>query len=301
MGKYLNISGKVFDRLTALYPIKTDTGVNKWVCRCICGNEHSVQTNKLITGQVKSCGCLFKEKIKKGMGKTHGMGSTAEYGAWSKMKHRCYNKNTHNYNNYGGRGIIVCDRWLNSFENFLEDMGTRPANKHSIDRIDVNGNYELSNCRWATPTEQANNTTKNVYINYKGERLTLSQWSKVLNISPSTISQRIKSKLPLHLILSPKNLITIEHNGSTMTIKEWSEELGIPIWLITQRMRIGMSVDKILSKTLIIPKVYYTYDKETKCLSQWAKQFNISISTFKRKIKKYGFDNFVTTLLTTTK
>jgi hypothetical protein len=113
-----------------------------------------------------------------------------EEGTYRNMMSRCYNPNATGYEYYGGRGITVCDRWKESFENFLEDMGPRPDNM-TLDRIEVNGNYEKSNCRWATNEEQGNNRTNNTVIEYLGEKKTIEQWSEILNIKANTITYRL--------------------------------------------------------------------------------------------------------------
>lgn len=132
-----------------------------WQCKCDCGNEKVVVADSLISGRTKSCGCLQKELaadrlLKHGRNRTGKR--TREYEVWLHMISRCENENDKSFINYGGRGIKVCDSWRHSFENFLFDMGKRPSTKHSIDRIDVNGNYEPSNCRWVTKDVQARNT-----------------------------------------------------------------------------------------------------------------------------------------------
>ena len=138
----------------------------RWLCVCDCGKETTVYARGLRKGTTKSCNCLQRELSSiqsKARSTTHGHAShsnrSREYNTWSTMKTRCLNKNYPKYNNHGGRGITICDRWRHSFENFLADMGPRPKNT-SIDRIDVNGNYEPGNCRWATPLQQRHNQRK---------------------------------------------------------------------------------------------------------------------------------------------
>lgn len=118
------------------------------------------------------------------------MWRSREYTSWQAMNQRCYNPKDDHFKDYGNRGIKVCDRWVESFENFYADMGSRPA-KTTLDRKDVNGHYELSNCRWATVKEQANNRRNNTYLTFMGEKLTQKQWSERLNLSESTIHNRL--------------------------------------------------------------------------------------------------------------
>ncbi len=127
---------------------------------------------------------------------------TPEFIAWANMLDRCYNPNKPNYKDYGGRGIMVCERWGDSFENFLSDMGLRPSDKHSLDRFPNNdGNYEPSNCRWATRPQQQANTTRNVILSHNGKSMNIKEWSKETGIAQSVIAYRIKSGLPSDRIL----------------------------------------------------------------------------------------------------
>lgn len=159
MNNALDLKGKRFERLTVVRLLGSNKYKNHvWECLCDCGNiTHSVGT-RLKRGIKKSCGCLIKDTHTK-HGKTH----THEYVAWMNMKRRCCDENIRQYKDYGGRGISVCNRWLKSFNNFIEDMGEKPSSYHSIDRINNDGNYEPGNCRWATKEQQAIN--KRVFSN----------------------------------------------------------------------------------------------------------------------------------------
>jgi hypothetical protein len=127
-----------------------------------------------------------------------------EYNAWSNMKTRCYNSNYYLYHRYGGRGIIVCDEWKDSFDLFLKDMGARPSTKHSIDRKDNDGNYEPSNCRWATPEEQANNTRSNKIIEVDGVKNTLAEWCRIYNQNYSMVQKRLSDGMEAKKALTSK-------------------------------------------------------------------------------------------------
>lgn len=163
----------------------------RWICRCDCGETREVFGSNLIRGLSQSCGCLTRERVKEA-NTTHGRRHTPEYETWAKIIARCENPKASVFAYYGGRGISVCERWRHSFENFFADMGLKPTPKHSIDRIDTNGNYEPSNCRWATHTEQMRNTRRNVYWTYNGESLCLSEWAERYKINQETLRNRLE-------------------------------------------------------------------------------------------------------------
>ena len=173
-------------------------------CRCDCSKVIEVKINNLLTSNAKSCGCVRKKKIiarnwKHGGAQRNGM--LSEYKTWTLMIHRCSNSNLPDWKNYGGRGITVCQRWLDSFADFLLDMGSKPGPEYSIDRINVNGNYEPNNCKWATDKEQANNTRRNRRLTHGGRTMTMNEWAKELGISASTMHGRLQRN-PVEVALS---------------------------------------------------------------------------------------------------
>ena len=196
MANSKNLIGQKFSRLTVI----CDSGEKSqrciaWLCECECGNRIKVRSTNLVNGHTSSCGCLQIERaIALGKSKlTHGLANTSEYSSWAAMKDRCLNPNNPARNSYGGRGIIVCNRWLNSFENFYTDMGPKPTSEHSIDRYpDNDGNYEPGNCRWATREEQANNRRTNHVVSYKGTELTIAELAKKHNINYNVLNGRIQ-------------------------------------------------------------------------------------------------------------
>lgn len=196
--------GSIYGRLTVIGWKGILNKNSIWICRCKCGNECDVYGCHLKTGATTSCGCFAKETISK-ISRTHGMsGENGHplYKIWKAMIQRCYNKNVIGFSNYGGRGIIVCERWRNSFPNFLQDMGNRPSENYSLERIDNKSNYCPENCKWATRLEQANNKRNNVWCYYKGEYKTISQWGRILGFNPKDLYAKIASGVSLEDALS---------------------------------------------------------------------------------------------------
>ena len=160
MPAFRDITGQRFGRLTVVRLSHMDRhGGSMWDCLCDCGTEKVIRGNALLNGKVLSCKCLHREQLG-ALRRTHGRGRTAAYKRWTAMKQRCSNPKDPQFSEYGGRGITVCDRWRDSFEAFLEDMGEPPPGM-LLDRIDNDGNYELGNCRWAT-IEQSNDNRRRV-------------------------------------------------------------------------------------------------------------------------------------------
>ena len=186
----LDLTGQRFGRLVVIKQnkIRALSGHVRWDCVCDCQNPVTIASVNLTSNGTSSCGCLAKE-ITSSRSRTHGMSKSSEYRIWAGMIQRCININDPSYSDYGGRGITVCERWLNSFENFYEDIGPRPSSDHSIDREEVDGNYEKDNCRWATREEQANNKKDTVFHEYKGSQYTIPQLSGL----PEAIKNNIAS------------------------------------------------------------------------------------------------------------
>lgn len=201
--KLIDLTGKRFGRLVAISKeprrCAAHSSKTRWLCLCDCGNKKTVDADSLTKGTVKSCGCLQSEQAAiQGKKNTKHGGSrrTAPkerlFRIWANMRDRCNNSGNHAYKHYGGRGISICDEWGNytAFRDWAHNNGY--SDKLTIDRIDVNGNYEPSNCRWATQKEQANNTRVNRRITAFGQTHTLSEWAGICKLSSSLISARLK-------------------------------------------------------------------------------------------------------------
>jgi hypothetical protein len=186
---------ETFGRLTTLGPAflmpwGTTNKRNAYqVCLCVCGRATTHRVSQMKSGLIRSCGCLQRE-IAKICNTTHGLSTAPEYKAWADLLQRCDNPNEPAYEDYGLRGISYCGRWK-KFENFFADMGQRPGPSYSIERDDVNGNYEPSNCRWATKKEQANNTRANRMITIGDKIDTLANWCRHFEVNYSTVKARL--------------------------------------------------------------------------------------------------------------
>lgn len=190
---YNDVSGAKYGRLTVVKCIGKINKYYHWECLCECGNVVSVSINNLNSGHTKSCGCLNIDALISRA--THGHSKngkiSSEYIIWSQMRTRCTKEDNHSYSNYGGRGIKVCDRWLYSFGNFFEDMGTRPKGL-TLDRKDNDGDYTPENCRWATSKEQADNRRRSRWYELNGMKMVMNDWAKKIGIDGRTLSAYLK-------------------------------------------------------------------------------------------------------------
>ena len=219
--RIIDLTGQRFGRLVAIEHAgrvvsKNGFRTTLWKCKCDCGKEAIVRYPLLVSGNTRSCGCWEAENKRvlhdlsrrtitksvsknfKGIIKAHPLCSI-----WKSMLMRCNNPHVKNYNNYGGRGIKVCDRWSGDlgFENFVNDMGERPGGT-TLDRIDVNGNYEPSNCRWATIEQQMNNRTDNSRIILNGESITCSQLCKRYGFYYTYVAHQLQQGIDVNVIIT---------------------------------------------------------------------------------------------------
>jgi len=164
---------------------------NYWLFLCDCGNKKRIFSTSVKNGHTKSCGCLLKKSIKEKFTK-HGLTKLKEYQIWCSIKGRCYNSNNKHFCNYGERNIKMSEEWLNNPIKFIEDMGLRPSNKHSIDRINNNGNYCKENCKWSTKKEQQNNRRVTIMVEYNNQNKPLTEWCDLLKLNYKRIESRIR-------------------------------------------------------------------------------------------------------------
>ena len=191
MGRLIDLTGQRFGRLMVeCKTIPNKSGAMQWMCICDCGARKEICGKHLRNGKTRSCGCYRAENTSE-MFTKHGMSGSRIYTIWVGMKDRCTNANSVEYEQYGGRGIFVCEEWQ-TFEPFYEwAMANGYCDDLTIDRIDNSGNYEPSNCRWSTYSEQANNTSRNHVLRFNGEAHTIREWENILGVRPNTVRNRI--------------------------------------------------------------------------------------------------------------
>lgn len=200
---FKDITGQKFNRLTVIkFAYRGKDNRAYWECKCDCGNVAIVSGKNLRSGNTKSCGCYNLESISKRnkvIHRTHGETNTKLFHIWVGIKTRCHNPNTINYHNYGGKGISICEEWDNSFESFRDwALSNGYKDGLQIDRIDFNGNYEPSNCRWCTAKEQQRNKSSNTMITYQGETHSIAEWADIIGIKYDVLQKRISvAKMPL--------------------------------------------------------------------------------------------------------
>lgn len=193
----MDIIGEKYGRLTVIAYDGKDGEHVMVKCKCDCGNYIRTRRSRVISGHTKSCGCYRRDKMFK-----HGKRNTKLFNRWCLMRRRCNSSNDRFYEDYGGRGIKVCDEWNNSFQQFYDwAMANGYDDSLTIDRIDNDGNYEPSNCRWVTMKVQSNNTRKTRHITYQGKTMTITEWAELTGIARYNICERLKRGWPIGEVL----------------------------------------------------------------------------------------------------
>lgn len=262
MTKLQDLTGQVFERLTVLGVAGKDKrGSTLWECSCSCGHTTTALTYQLRSGLKKSCGCLSRELAKDRLTK-HGEWGTRLHVLWKGMKSRCDNPNHREYKNYGGRGIKVCSQWSEDFLSFKEFMlsigydETLPTGEQTIERINVNGDYEPSNCKLITKGEQSYNKRNNHYITYKGETKTVTEFAREHGIDTNTILNRInhfgytvEEAIEKPVIHKPRAVPQYTINGETHSKREWAQKFGMTYDQLKSKTR-HRSIEEVVSELL---------------------------------------------------
>lgn len=252
MSNYIDLSGQKFGRLTVIERLferrNHDYRSALWLCRCDCGNEVRTYAGYLKSGNTKSCGCLHKESVTK-----HGFRHLPEYNIWRGMIDRCYNEKNQHYSRYGGRGILICDEWKESFEAFYADMGSRPSDEHSIDREDNDKGYSKDNCRWTTQDVQTRNRENNVYYELNGERKLLGDWCRDLNLNIVAVTNRIyrgwSFEEAINIPIRQNQKTLYGYNGEIKSLSDWCRELGLKYTTVWARLSNGIAFEDAIKKT----------------------------------------------------
>lgn len=257
--------------------------------RCDCGKECVKQLAPVRAGAIKTCGCKIGIKNKK---RTHGMSNTRFYRCWAEMLGRCNTPTKTDYPHYGGRGIKVCERW-HKFENFYVDMyqeyldhSKRHTEKNTtIDRINSNGNYKSSNCRWATRAIQTRNSNRNIYITYNGKTQTVAEWARESGVRKITIARRLRQGRTLEEIFASENLKKkmVTYEGKTQCISDWEKELGFNEGTIKHRLARGLSVEEAFKDVNYGMKMI-THNGETLCVADWARKVGMNQAKLRARI-----------------
>lgn len=242
MSRFVDLTGQKFGRLTVVRRLSNNKyNFAMWQCKCNCGNIKNVSTNSLKSGNTQSCGCLQKEKVKEiGYNNNKNKIPIKIRNTLYRMRTRCYNPKSSQYKYYGARGISICEQWMDKENGMLFFYKWAIQNGYkeglTIDRIDVNGNYEPNNCRWATIQQQANNKRNTRYLIYNNEKHTIFEWAKITNIPLKTIRNRVNKGNDIHKIFNKhigneKSVVQYDLKGKLIkkykSIKEAKSQTGI--------------------------------------------------------------------------
>lgn len=302
-----DLTGRVVGRLTVIERAEDFIRPNglhrpRWLCRCECGNTTVVLGQNLKNGSTLSCGCLGEERRMLAVtkhGDTAGGGKHRLYSILTGMKNRCYDVKHEKYANYGGRGITICDEWLNSYENFKEwALSHGYRDDLTIDRINHDGNYEPDNCRWITHREQQHNKSTNHLLTYNGKTQDIAQWAQELDVTPGTLITRLRygwldedvlTREIEHHVKSSERMLT--YQGVDKSLSEWAREMNIDIRVLKARLdRYGMSPEEALSRPVAPPhrkaSIYtFTYNGKTQDLVAWSNETGLQQQTIMARLK----------------
>jgi hypothetical protein len=294
-GVFEDLTGQRFGSVTVLSREPSLVSyTTRWKVECDCGTVYIamavvMKARVKLNGKYACAACGHEAQRSK-----YPVNSP-EYNTWHGMKARCTNENHHAWKNYGGRGIKVCERWLNSYENFYEDMGPKPSPDHSLDRIDNDADYSPENCRWATRAEQMNNTRRTTVISFRGELVKLSELESIAGVSKGTLIKRYQAghreeslvNLPEERVLSNSALYT--YLGETHTLTGWARKYGLEPSTVYARFRVGergeflfRSVDEIVKSEAHLVE----WNGERHTLTEWERLTGINRVTLKDRLKR---------------
>lgn len=249
MSKLKDLTGQRFGKLLVIERAKENTkhGRARWLCKCECGKEIITSGNCLLQGHAKSCGCSAKDN--KSLYK-HGLSQTRIHYIWRAMKDRCYNPNNSHYYLYGGRGITICNEWLNDFMSFYNwSMNNGYSENLTIDRIENDKSYSPNNCRWATDIVQSNNKRNNKLFTHNGESKSLAEWCRIFGIKYTTVQSRLNHGYSFEESISPnfkkKDIFKSEDNRK---LHELCKLRGISYKLVIQRINSGWELERALTE-----------------------------------------------------
>lgn len=252
MAAFQNLQNRRYGLLVVRDRDNSQPGIVRWNCICDCGNVLSIRGGNLRSGNTKSCGCVRNEMTGRRSlkhGQSVGYKSTPEHRAWKQALNRCRNSKLKSWEHYGGRGISVCPEWEASFQAFFDHVGNRPSPVHSLDRINVDGNYEPGNVRWATRVEQARNTRRNTQFEYRGEAGCFADMVDIAGINYSTAKDRkLHGWSIADIIETPaRETPVFLYRGIEYSLSELARGAGIHRSSLQNRLRIGLSIEEAVT------------------------------------------------------
>ena len=243
--KVIDLTGKVYKKLTVIERIPSGNRGVRWKCLCECGNEVVAYSADLVAGNKGSCGCLIATR---GI-ITHGLTGTSLYHRYKNMIRRCDDPKNKSYGNYGGRGITYCEKW-STFEGFLDDMQSSYIPGLTLERKDVDGNYCKENCCWADYFVQSNNRRSNHHVTYEGRDYTIAELSRKLGVAQWLLGRRIREGHTAEEVIHEKQVELLTYDGETKSVTEFAEERGMTRYQLNKRLRRGWPLEKALNQPL---------------------------------------------------